>query len=52
MFIDAQKMLIDDAVSLFFYDVANIHIARSDIQGFVDNPAYPHVVFAYELSRK
>jgi len=52
MFIDAQKMLIDDAVSLFFYDVANIHIARSDIQGYVDNPAYPHVVFAYELSRK
>ena len=51
MFIDAQKMLIDDAASINFYDVANIHTARADIKGFVDNPAYPHVVFVYMLSR-
>jgi len=52
MFIDAQKILIDDAASLFFYDVANVHLARSDIKGFVDNPAYPHVVFVYQLKRE
>jgi len=51
MFIEAQKMLVDDAVSLFFYDLANIHIARADVKGFVDNPAYPHVVFVYSLTR-
>ena len=51
MFIDAQKILIDDAVALFFYDVQNIHVARADIKGYVDNPAYPHVVFAYQLTR-
>ncbi|NIA24509.1 MAG: ABC transporter substrate-binding protein [Gammaproteobacteria bacterium] len=51
MFIDAQKMLVDDAAAVFLYDVANIHVARADIKGYVDNPAYPHVVFAYDLSR-
>jgi len=52
MFIEAQEILVDDAVSLFFYDVANTHLARSDIKGFVDNPAYPHVVFVYQLSQE
>ena len=51
MFIDAQKMLVDDAATLVYYDLANTHIARKDIKGFVDNPAYPHVVFVYDLSR-
>jgi peptide/nickel transport system substrate-binding protein len=50
MFVDAQKILIDDATSLFFYDVSNTHVARKDVKGFVDNPAYPHVVFVYDLS--
>ena len=51
MFIDAQKMLVDDAAAMFFYDVANTHAARADLQGYVDNPAYPHVTFVYDLSR-
>lgn len=52
MFIQAQKILVEDAAALFFYDVANTHLARSDIKGFVDNPAYPHVVFVYQLTRE
>ncbi len=51
LFIEAQKMLIENADAVFFYDVANTHILRSDIKGYVDNPAYPHVVFFYQLSR-
>ena len=51
MFVEAQQVLAENAVSMFFYDLANTHLARSDIQGFVDNPAYPHVVFVYDLSR-
>jgi peptide/nickel transport system substrate-binding protein len=51
MFIDAQKILIDQAVAIFFYDVADIHIARADVKGYVDNPAYPHVAFVYQMSR-
>jgi peptide/nickel transport system substrate-binding protein len=51
MFIEAQQILIDDAAAIFIYDIANTHVARADIKGYVDNPAYPHVVFAYQLSR-
>jgi len=51
MFIDAQQILLDDSVSLFFYDRANQHLALSSVKGFMDNPAYPHVVFVYDLTR-
>ena len=51
MFQEAQKMLVDDAASLFFFDQQNIHVTREDIEGYVDNPAYSHVVFIYQLSR-
>lgn len=49
MFVEAQRILIEDAPAVFIYDVANTHVARSDVKGFVDNPAYPHVVFVYDL---
>jgi peptide/nickel transport system substrate-binding protein len=52
MFIQAQKMLIDDAASIFFYDRVNQHVIRADVQGYVDNPAYPHVVFVYQLTHQ
>jgi peptide/nickel transport system substrate-binding protein len=52
MFIDSQRFLINDAASLFFYDVANTHLAGADIKGYADNPAYPHVVFVYQLTRE
>jgi peptide/nickel transport system substrate-binding protein len=51
LYIEAQEILVNEAVSVFFYDVANTHLARNDVQGFADNPAYPHVVFVYDLSR-
>jgi peptide/nickel transport system substrate-binding protein len=51
LFIEAQEILVEDAAAIFFYDMANTHVARTDINGFVDNPAYPHVVFVYNLSR-
>jgi len=51
LFIEAQEIVIDEAAALFIYDLKAIHIARADIKGYVDNPAYPHVVFFYELSR-
>jgi len=51
MFIEAQKMLIDNAVAIPFYDETNVHIMQSDIKGYVDNPAYYNVVFVYDLTR-
>jgi peptide/nickel transport system substrate-binding protein len=52
LFIDAQKILIDDAASLFYYDVTPVHLMRKGIEGYVDNPAYPHTVFVYQLTRQ
>ncbi len=50
MFIDAQKMLLDDAASIFMYDRQDIWVTYKTIQGFKFNPAYPTVVFFHELT--
>ena len=47
---DAQEMLIDDCPSIFFYDVENTHVIREAVGGYVDNPAYPHVVLYRDLT--
>ncbi len=47
---EAQGMLIDDCPSIFFYDLKNTHVIREAIEGYVDNPAYPHVVLYRELT--
>jgi peptide/nickel transport system substrate-binding protein len=51
MFIEAQRMLIGDAAAVFMIDLPNVHVLRADVKGFVDNPAYAHVVFVNELSK-
>jgi peptide/nickel transport system substrate-binding protein len=51
MFIEAQQILYQDTPAVPIFDQENIHVIRSDIKGYDDNPAYPHVVFFYELSR-
>ena len=50
-FIEAQKMLIDEAAAIFILDLPDVHVVRDDISGYVNNPAYPHVVFWYDLRR-
>lgn len=50
-FIAAQRLMIEDAAAVFMMDRPNVHVIRSDIKGYIDNPAYGHVVFANELSR-
>jgi peptide/nickel transport system substrate-binding protein len=52
LFIAAQEMLVGDADALFICDINNVHVMRSDIEGYVDNPAYPHSIFWYDLRRK
>jgi len=52
LFIEAQEILIEEAAAMFFYDLPNDHELRSDIEGYADNPAYPHIVFVYKLTRK
>jgi len=45
----AEKMVVDDAASLFLWDLTDIHIVRSNISGFKYNPAYTTTVFFYQL---
>ena len=52
LFIEAQEILIEEAAAMFFYDLPNDHEIRSDIKGYVDNPAYPHIIFVYKLTRE
>ncbi len=49
MFIESQKILLEDAVSLFIYDRQDVWVTVSNLKGFKFNPAYPNVVFAHEL---
>ncbi len=47
----AQVMLYNDLPGLGVVDLKNLYLERSDLKGFTDNPAYPLVVFFYQLSR-
>lgn len=47
----AQVMLYKDVPGLGIVDMKNVYLLRSNLQGFNDNPAYPLVVFFYQLSR-
>jgi peptide/nickel transport system substrate-binding protein len=51
MFIEAQRLMINDAAAVFILDKPNIHVIRSDVKGYADNPAYGHIVFVNDLSR-
>jgi peptide/nickel transport system substrate-binding protein len=48
---EAQLILYNDAPGVGVLDLKNLYVMRSDLKGFVDNPAYPLVVFFYHLSR-
>lgn len=49
-FVEAQKILVEDAVAIWVMDIANTTALAKDISGFVNNPAYPQVIFFYELT--
>ena len=46
----AQVMLYNDLPGLGVVDLKNLYLLRSNLNGFTDNPAYPLVVFFYQLS--
>lgn len=46
----AQVMLYTDLPGLGVVDLKNLYLLRSNLNGFTDNPAYPLVVFFYQLS--
>ena len=50
MYGDMQQVLFDDAPAIPLYTQVYQRAMLSSVDGFVDNPAYPNVVFGYELT--
>lgn len=48
-YFEAQKMLVDEAVALFFYDPQEILPMSASIKGEALNQCYPRVIFFYNL---
>lgn len=49
MYLEAQGILFEDVPAIPIFDRDDIFVYRADLEGFVDNPAYPQVVFFYQL---
>ena len=49
LYVQLQRLLLKDAPSVPLYDQAYQRTMLKSVGGFVENPAYPNVVFAYEL---
>ena len=52
MFIEAQRMIAEDAPAIICFDKQYMRAYRRTLGGYEDNPAYPHVVFFYDCFRK
>lgn len=50
-FKQAQTMLEENALSINFWLLQRVHPKRTDLKGYTPNPAYPNVVFFYNLYR-
>ncbi|MDY6817325.1 MAG: ABC transporter substrate-binding protein [Halobacteriales archaeon] len=48
---EAQKMVLDNALSFTFWDIVRIHPLRSEIKGYEPRPAYPNITFFYDLHK-
>jgi peptide/nickel transport system substrate-binding protein len=49
MFVDAQKILLEDAASLFIYDRQDLWVTVNNLKGFKYNPAYPMTMFYHDM---
>ena len=52
MYAEAQNILMEDVAGLAIYDQVYVRVISSSLKGYVDNPAYPHVVFWYDCYRE
>jgi peptide/nickel transport system substrate-binding protein len=50
MFQEAQKILVEDCPAIWVMDILDSYAISADIDGFVNNPAYPGTVFVYDLT--
>lgn len=52
MYIDAQKILVDEAPAIFAYDKKSVYVLNKSFKGYEYNPIYPNVVFFYDTYRE
>ncbi len=52
MFIDAQKILVEDAPAIFAYDKKYVWIYNKHFKGLKSNAAYPNTIFFYDTYRE
>ncbi|HYG71882.1 MAG TPA: ABC transporter substrate-binding protein, partial [Actinomycetota bacterium] len=50
MYAQMQEVLVEDAPAVPLYTQTYQRVMQDEVDGFEDNPAYPNVVFAYELT--
>ena len=51
LYMEAQSLLMEELPGLTIYDVDYVRAKRKSLKGYVDNPAYAHVVFWYDCYR-
>jgi peptide/nickel transport system substrate-binding protein len=52
MVVELQNMLQRDAAGVAVWDMQYLRIMAASLKGYVDNPAYPNVVFWYDCYRE
>jgi len=52
LYVKAQTILVEDAPAIFLYDRDNVRVMSKAIEGYVDNPAYPHALFVHGMYRR
>lgn len=48
IYIEAQQIIVEEAPYLFLVDRDYVRAVRTELGGFEDNPAYPHVIWWYD----
>lgn len=51
LFQQAQQIIRDEAATVMMLEIPDVHVIRSDITGYQNNPAYPNTVFWHELRK-
>jgi len=51
LYAEAQNVLMEDVPGVSIYDTEYLRATAASLKGYVDNPAYPHVVFWYDCYR-
>ena len=50
--VNAAKILVEDAPSVYLFDVELPVFMRNELKGFVINPSYPRVPFFYDMYKE